>query len=112
MEVGIRCGARAVGAKAEILCVIPLLMEIFRNHDHPFVITSLTEGTHSLNSLHRFGLAVDVDFREDQFTPQQGQWIIDDIARALGPDYDVVFEGNHIHVEYDPKRQPIVSKAE
>lgn len=26
-----------------------------------------------------------------------------DIQAAIGPDYDVIVESNHIHLEFDPK---------
>jgi len=112
LKVGLACGARAVGAKGEILCIIPLLMEVFRDHEHPFYITSITDGEHGIDSLHRFGLAIDIDFREDQFGLDAGEWLAEDIRSALGPDYDVVFEHNHVHVEFDPKTQPIVNVAQ
>jgi hypothetical protein len=112
MKVALRCGARPVGVKMEIACVIPLMLEVFRDHGHPFVITSFTDGKHAEGSLHRFGLAVDIDFMQDKFDEVQGRWLAGDLETVLGSDYDVVFEGNHIHVEFDPKVQPIVTTAE
>lgn len=112
MDAGLRCGARPVGVKTEIACVLPLVMEVFRDHGHPFHITSFTDGKHSEGSLHRLGLAVDVDFRQDKFDKVKGEWICEDLRVALGPDYDIVFEDTHVHVEFDPKKQPIVLVAE
>ena len=112
MKVGLACGARAVGAKGEILCIIPLLMEVFRDHGHPFHITSITDGVHGEDSLHRFGLAIDVDFQEDRFGLDTAEWILEDANSAIGPDYDGVFEGDHFHWEFDPKTQPIVNVAQ
>ena len=64
------------------------------------VLTSTWEGKHSSGSLHYQHKAV--DFRRPSS-------VIDALAatgtikRALGPDYDVVLEDTHIHVEFDPK---------
>lgn len=112
MEVGLRCGARAVGAKGEILCIIPLLMEVFRDHGMEFYITSITDGVHGPRSLHRQGLAIDVDFQQNKYPAHAGEWLAEDCRAALGPDYDVVFEGDHLHYEYDPKSQPVVNTAQ
>ena len=51
------------------------------------------------NSLHYKGCAVDIRSR-DMLNPllvSQG------LNNILGPDFDVIFEGDHIHIEYDKK---------
>jgi len=61
------------------------------------VITSTYEGNHSAGSLHYANLAVDI---------RSKGWEIEDIEilkQNLGKKYDVVAEGSHIHIEYDPK---------
>ena len=66
------------------------------------VLTSVRDSKHGKGSLHYVGCAFDVrvwnlpkgiDYLE----------ITKQIAEVLGKDYDVVFEVNHIHIEYDPK---------
>ncbi len=64
--------------------------------DHMFV-TSTYEGTHSAGSLHYGDLAIDLGYplkMSDMFK--------DDLKAIFGPKYDVVFEHDHIHIEYDP----------
>ena len=61
------------------------------------VITSTYEGTHSPSSLHYIDEAVDIRSGEQPFS------VIGKLKQELGPDFDVVFEGDHIHIEYDPK---------
>lgn len=63
------------------------------------VITSLNDGRHMKNSLHYSGKAADLR-----------TWHIDDVnlfaaelSQAIGKDFDVVVESDHIHLEYDPK---------
>ena len=64
-------------------------------------ITSGRGDKHSEKSRHFSGHAIDLRTRHLSLT-QINAWI-DAIKEALGRDYDVIFEGNHIHVEYDPK---------
>lgn len=59
-------------------------------------ITSKRDGIHGLGSLHYEGLAIDVRY------PQKREGIIEKLKSALGPGFDVIAEGDHIHIEYDP----------
>ena len=70
------------------------------------VITSGNEGTdgdgvHGTGSLHYSGDAVDL--RTNNLTQDQVDSIVSDLSTALGNDYDVIDEGDHIHLEYDPE---------
>ncbi len=71
------------------------------------VITSGNDGRHSQGSLHFSNLAIDL--RTNNISDSLSQSIADDLARRLGPDFDVLFErfpsnpaNDHIHIEYDP----------
>lgn len=64
------------------------------------VITSTYEGTHSPSSLHYANLAVDIRLPHTKV----GE-VLRAIKLAIGEDYDVVLEKDHIHIEYDPKRR-------
>lgn len=64
------------------------------------VITSTYEGNHSPGSLHYANLAVDIRLPSDR---EIRGVIAIKLKEELGPDYDVVLEANHIHIEYDPK---------
>lgn len=63
------------------------------------VITSLNDGKHKEGSLHYTGRAADLRIwhlpRPDSFTSK--------LAGKVGPDFDVILEDDHIHMEYDPK---------
>jgi hypothetical protein len=65
-----------------------------------FVITSAHDGTHSEGSLHDDGLAIDL--RVWGLTEAEAKRVTAEIQRRLGTRWDVVYEGTHIHVEYDP----------
>lgn len=59
-------------------------------------ITSATEGSHGINSLHPYGLALDLEL------PPKPAVAVASLAMILGCNYDVVLERDHVHVEYDP----------
>ena len=72
------------------------------------VITSGNDSTHSARSLHYQDRAL--DFRGNNITDAQGLALQREVARLLGPGYDVLFEtfrtnpaNDHLHVEYDPR---------
>ncbi len=62
-------------------------------------------GVHQATSLHYFNLAIDLDTVGDKEvdTLALAEWL----RRWLHPQYDVVFEGDHVHVEWDARRAPL-----
>jgi len=67
-----------------------------------FCITSVIDGKHRPNSLHYSGLAFDLRTRHLK-TEDGVKNVAAEIRGALGREYDVVVEKDHIHIEYDPK---------
>ena len=68
--------------------------------DEP-VITSTFEGTHSQGSLHYANRAYDL--RLPKGSKEFLQELAKDLWNVLGKDFFVLLEGNHIHVQYNPK---------
>lgn len=66
-------------------------------------VTSTDDGTHSYASLHYVGNAVDLGTTAHGVQPSGVPFLVSGIVNALGRGYDVVGEGDHIHVEYQPK---------
>ena len=77
----------------------------------PATITSGLDGEHGTGSLHFEGLALDirrldrhvdnfggVHFLDAELAERQARTI----RASLSPDFDVVLEANHVHIEYDP----------
>ncbi len=62
------------------------------------VVTSTYDGNHVVSSLHYANNAV--DFR---LPTKNREEIFQNIANALGKDYDCINHVDHIHIEYDPK---------
>jgi len=72
------------------------------NYSVPYTtITSGLDGVHGKGSLHPKGKAL--DFRTNDWPQGKAEWITAEIIKALGKQYDVVYEGDHLHVEFDPK---------
>ena len=72
---------------------------LWKKHGQELVVTSALDGEHSAGSLHYYGYAV--DFRTRYFSDLKSQEIVQELQRILGDDYTVIFEVNHIHVQYN-----------
>lgn len=64
-------------------------------------VTSISEGKHSTGSLHYRGMATDFGMAGIHRVKKRA--LSAAIRKRLKEDYDVVLEGSHIHVEFDPK---------
>ena len=72
--------------------------DVFERHGEDLFITAQRDGIHSNGSLHPEGLAM--DFRPPMTNHNT---MYREIVHAVGPAFDLVTEGNHWHLEYDPK---------
>lgn len=79
--------------------ILSTLDRIFKRHSECLVITSTYEGNHSPSSLHYSNEAIDI-----RLPVVERINILKDIKDALGEDFDVVVEIDHIHIEHDPKK--------
>ena len=93
-------GVKPYGIKPELMLAITVAESVFTDYGYDTTITSLSDGTHSRGSKHYVGYACDL--RTRHLTEEHKMAIRQDLAMALGRDYDVVLEETHIHVEYDP----------
>lgn len=87
----------------EALLAVVVARDVYAecNESKQCVVTSITDGDHKAGSLHHTGRAIDL--RNPADTSHLGP-IVAMLRSRLGNDYDVVPEGDHIHVEHDPKR--------
>jgi len=69
------------------------------------VITSASDGKHGPNSLHYSGQALDL--RTRHIHGQGLQLVVDKLREALGSQFDVVLESDHIHLEFDPRAEQV-----
>jgi hypothetical protein len=101
----LKTGVRPTGLRPELLLALIVAAEVWKSLDEELVITSLNDSKHSATSLHYDGRAADL--RTNYFTDEEKQHAAAKLRSALGsnPDYDVVVESDHIHLEYQPKRR-------
>ena len=95
---------RITGLRPEIILAIVAAERAYAEIGCELVLTSGIEGPHGRASLHFAGCAV--DFRTQNVPPDKLQPLVEKIRVALGADFDVVLESNHIHAEFQPK-QPL-----
>lgn len=93
-------GVKIQGLRPEALLGIIIARDVFSSFGADLIVTSVCEGAHSLTSLHYSGCAFDCRIHELD-DPQE---VRDTLAGSLGSDFDVLLEGTHIHVEYQPRR--------
>lgn len=80
---------------------------IWDQHGQELVVTSGLDSSHSRASLHYKGRAC--DYRTHYFkSPEESRLVAKKLSVALGHNYDVVFEGDHIHCEFDPEDPKII----
>jgi hypothetical protein len=72
--------------------------KVYATYGAELVITSANDGKHGDKTLHHKGLALDL--RTWNLGGREMQ-VASDLAKALGNDYDVVLERDHIHLEWD-----------
>lgn len=110
--VGLFMLTRKLSAAALSTVVLPTTPEaleikaaaerVFSRRGITVVITSGMDGSHSRQSLHDDGFALDLR-RWDADARAVTDIIVAELRTELGPDYDVILEPDHIHVEYDPE---------
>lgn len=71
----------------------------FQAYGYPCICTSGTDGKHMVGSKHYEAKAVDL--RSYHVSPEQLPAMMSELKDRLGKDYDVVIEGDHVHVEHD-----------
>jgi hypothetical protein len=102
MKVAIGPQVRLTGVTPQMVIAHSVVTEVFRNLGFDCVITSAIDRKHKRASLHYVGSALDYSFRwvaqaYDKLAIRDG------VKSALGEEYDVVSEADHLHVEWQPK---------
>ena len=91
-------GVRLANLQPQAVLAITVAVTVWGDED--LTITSANDSIHSKTSLHYAGAAFDI--RTNGITDPDGKAIL--LEEALGIDYDVIYETDHIHVEYQPRR--------
>lgn len=82
-----------------MLIALHIMESLYGNLD--CVITAGCDGKHKDFSSHYSGNAL--DFRIHAFTREQATTLVASAQSALGEDFFVQLEADHIHVQYKPK---------
>lgn len=102
MSLSLKPGVRVFGLRPEILIALQVAEGAYRDAGFNLTVTCGMDGKHSNASLHYTGCAVDLRTRDvpsDKLEPLRKT-----IQERLPTDFDVVLEGDHIHLEYQPKQ--------
>lgn len=92
------------GLVPQLAVALITINEIYQDHGiRDVVITSGDDRHHSKGSKHYDGAAIDLRV----WGLTHPECVADEIQAALGMDFDVVFEDDHIHLEWHPKRRDI-----
>jgi len=109
--LSVKKGVSLAGVKPPLLYKLRpmsyLWFAFFDDDQDGITITSGSEGyagdgVHGSHSLHYTGNAIDLRVK-DVDSERAGREFCRSLIFLLGIDYDIVFEGDHIHVEYDPE---------
>lgn len=104
MGIEIKPGVSIRGFKPETVFALRVIEAAFADAGYPMTtLTAGTDGSHSNGSLHYLGCAVDI--RTNNIETAKLEPLRAEIARRLGPEFDVLFEVNHYHIEFQPKKQ-------
>ena len=87
------------GLQPESLHGIDTCLGVFHSRGLPMTITSARGDQHGPHSHHFKGLAWDIRIWD---IAGEEQLVCEELQDALGDQYQVILETDHIHVEYDP----------
>ena len=96
-------GVSLKGLNPPMSIATQVICGVYGNHGFAIcTLTSVADGKHSRGSKHYIGNACDYRTVKMDKT-YDWESVRDDIANALGDEFDVVLERTHLHVEFDPK---------
>jgi len=100
MELSIKSGVLFSVLTPQMVLANLIVTTVFDKFGWPTIITSGTDGVHALNSLHYTGNALDYRTVALGIPAAQITLIATALQTALGPQYLVIKETNHIHVQF------------
>jgi len=94
--------AKVKGMQPEILLAVIIANDLMeRTFNRGLTLTSVTDSHKDKpSSLHNVGMAFDM--RTWEMSGNEKAKFSSELRNLLGEEYDVVEEGNHIHIEFDP----------
>ena len=95
-------GVNPDGVCREIWWALGVATQLYKALGKELVVTSLSDGKHSIHSLHYVGEAADIRTRDfkDLLAVEEAFWLIRKTIDPRG--FDTVLEKDHIHIEFQP----------
>lgn len=99
----IKPGVDLRGIQPQMAIAYTIASQIYAKYsdDGACVITSGVDGVHGANSLHYTGYALDLRTHNVSTVFQAD--LLEELRVALGKQFDVILEHDHVHLEFDPK---------
>lgn len=97
------------GLAPQLVFALFVAEQVYEQFNREVTITSVNDSEHSETSLHYAGCAADLRTQNPiNGTPyfEDPHEVVRRIKDRLNGDFDVMFEGDHIHVEYQPRKKP------
>jgi len=102
IRFSLKDGVSLHGLTPEMAASLYPIARVYKSLSYNFVITSANDGKHMDGSKHPQGDAIDTRIWDVPNKDAQIK-LVAALAEALGPDFDVILESDHIHIERDPK---------
>ncbi|QQX80840.1 hypothetical protein JK628_02910 [Shewanella sp. KX20019] len=92
------------GMRPELVFALMMADQVYSEYGVEMVVTSINDARHSKTSLHYSGQAADL--RIFNLPDGKSHEVLSKIkGKLLNDAFDVVLESDHIHLEFQPKRQ-------
>lgn len=98
---GIKKGVKICSLTPQAVLMIAIVNDYYKEMKIDCIITSCNDGKHIDKSFHRFGFAI--DFRSNNIRKENQLNFWKGLKEVLGDNFQVIFEKDHFHIEYDPK---------
>lgn len=99
----LKSGVRLHKLQPQMLVALTVMVECYEEMGFPCIVTSANDGQHKEGSKHYIGCALDFRIKHLFRPAVQAAMIVERAKARLGLDFDILFEGDHIHVEWDAK---------
>lgn len=101
-------GVKLTDLQPQLALAALIVDACYRERGLPCVITSANDSTHSANSWHYKGRALDFRTHYEALNGQE-MALLAEVKEALGAEFDVVMEGvgtpqEHLHIEWEGDR--------
>jgi len=101
--IRIKPGVDLSGIRSELVLALGVASAVYTTFGKNLTITSARDSKHKAGSKHYVGLAADLRTSAAGIDAVTAGRIQAELKEALGAQFDVVVEGDHIHLEFDPK---------